>query len=56
MPVTGGSVPPADELREWSERIAAERLEVRGYGYDQPLPGRPASAGENRRVEAVRIS
>ena len=36
--------------------IAAERLEVRGYGYDRPLPGRPASAGENRRVEAVRIS
>lgn len=36
--------------------IAAERLEVRGYGYDRPLPGRPASAGANRRVEAVRIS
>ena len=39
-----------------AQGIAAERLEVRGYGYDQPLPGRPASAGENRRVEAVRIS
>ena len=36
--------------------IAAERLEVRGYGYDRPVPGRRASAGENRRVEAVRIS
>lgn len=36
--------------------IPAERLEVRGYGYDRPLPGRRASSGENRRVEAVRIS
>lgn len=36
--------------------IAPERLEVRGYAYDRPLPGRPASARENRRVEAVRIS
>lgn len=36
--------------------IAADRLDVRGYGYDRPLPGRPASAAENRRVEAVRIS
>jgi OmpA-OmpF porin, OOP family len=36
--------------------IAAGRLEVRGYGYDRPLPGRSPSAGENRRVEAVRIS
>jgi outer membrane protein OmpA-like peptidoglycan-associated protein len=39
-----------------SQGIAAERLEVRGYGFDRPLPGRRASAGENRRVEAVRIS
>lgn len=36
--------------------IAAERLEVRGFGYERPLPGRRASSGENRRVEAVRIS
>ena len=36
--------------------VAAGRLEVRGYGYDRPLPGRPASAAENRRVEAARIS
>lgn len=36
--------------------VAQGRLEVRGYGYDRPLPGRPASARENRRVEAVRIS
>ena len=36
--------------------ISPDRLEVRGYAYDRPLPGRPASARENRRVEAVRIS
>lgn len=39
-----------------SQGIAPDRLEVRGYGYDRPLPGRAASADENRRVEAVRIS
>ena len=39
-----------------SQGISAERLEVRGFGYDRPLPGRPASAADNRRVEAVRIS
>ena len=39
-----------------AQGIAAGRLEVRGYGYDRPLAGRPASARENRRVEAVRIS
>ena len=36
--------------------ISRDRLEVEGYGYDRPLPGLPASADENRRVEAVRIS
>jgi outer membrane protein OmpA-like peptidoglycan-associated protein len=39
-----------------AQGISAERLEVRGYGYDRPLPGHRASSGENRRVEAVRIS
>jgi len=39
-----------------SQGIAANRLEVRGYGFDRPLPGTPASARANRRVEAVRIS
>jgi outer membrane protein OmpA-like peptidoglycan-associated protein len=39
-----------------SQGIDVGRLEVRGFGYDQPLPGMPASARENRRVEAVRIS
>lgn len=39
-----------------SQGIAADRLEVQGYGYDRPLPGRRASDGANRRVEAVRIS
>ena len=36
--------------------VAQDRLEVRGYGFDRPLPGKSASARENRRVEAVRIS
>jgi len=39
-----------------SQGIDASRLEVRGFAYDRPLPGLPASAGENRRVEAVRVS
>lgn len=39
-----------------SQGVAANRLEVRGYAFDRPLPGRPATAQENRRVEAVRIS
>ncbi|WP_206185296.1 OmpA family protein [Sphingosinicella sp. CPCC 101087] len=36
--------------------IDPTRLEVRGFAYDRPLPGLPASASANRRVEAVRIS
>jgi outer membrane protein OmpA-like peptidoglycan-associated protein len=36
--------------------VARDRLVVHGYGPDRPLPGVPANAGENRRVEAVRIS
>ena len=36
--------------------VARDRLVVRGYGPDRPQPGVPANAGENRRVEAVRIS
>ena len=39
-----------------SQGIAANRLEVRGYGFDRPLPGKNAAAPENRRVEAARIS
>jgi OmpA-OmpF porin, OOP family len=39
-----------------SQGIARERLDVRGFGFDQPLPGTRTSAGENRRVEAVRTS
>jgi OOP family OmpA-OmpF porin len=39
-----------------AQGVEAARLEVRGFAADRPLPGRPASAGENRRVEAVRIS
>jgi OmpA-OmpF porin, OOP family len=36
--------------------VDRSRLQVRGYGFDRPLPGRSASAQENRRVEAVRVS
>lgn len=36
--------------------VSSSRLEVRGYGPDRPLPGRPSSSGDNRRVEAVRIN
>ena len=36
--------------------VGRERLEVIGYGPDRPLPGTRGSAGENRRVEAVRVS
>jgi len=36
--------------------VARGRIEVRGYGFDRPLPGTRASSSENRRVEAVRTS
>jgi outer membrane protein OmpA-like peptidoglycan-associated protein len=36
--------------------VARERLEVMGYGPDRPLPGLRTTDGENRRVEAVRVS
>jgi len=36
--------------------VERNRLSVRGYGPDRPLPGLRASAGENRRVEAVRVN
>lgn len=36
--------------------VGRERLVVRGYGPDRPMPGTRSTAGENRRVEAVRIS
>ena len=36
--------------------VPRQRLEVMGFGPDRPLPGTRASAGENRRVEAVRVS
>jgi OmpA-OmpF porin, OOP family len=36
--------------------VPRARLEVVGYGPDRPLPGTRATAGENRRVEAVRTS
>jgi outer membrane protein OmpA-like peptidoglycan-associated protein len=36
--------------------ISSDRFEVRGYGFDRPLPGRSAASQDNRRVEAVLIS
>jgi len=39
-----------------SQGVPRSRLDVRGYGFDRPLPGRSAAAQENRRVEAVRTS
>ena len=39
-----------------SQGVPASRLDVRGFGFDRPLPGHRASDPSNRRVEAVRIS
>lgn len=36
--------------------ISRDRFEVRGHGFDKPLPGRSAASQDNRRVEAVLIS
>lgn len=38
-----------------AEGVDSSRLEAAGFGFDRPLPGRSASAGANRRVEAVLI-
>ena len=36
--------------------VSSDRFEVRGYGFDRPLPGRSSASQDNRRVEAVLIS
>lgn len=36
--------------------VPRDRFDVRGYGFDRPLPGRSAANAANRRVEAVLIS
>ena len=36
--------------------VSRDRFEVRGYGYDRPLPGRSAASQDNRRVEAALVS
>ena len=48
----------AETLADFLVRAGVDRtrLVVRGYGPDRPLPGLSGTAGENRRVEAVRIS
>lgn len=44
----------ADYLSELG--VPADRLEVKGFGFDRPLPGRSAASGDNRRVEAALTS
>jgi OOP family OmpA-OmpF porin len=39
-----------------SRGVDPGRLVVRGYGPDRPLPGLRGNAGDNRRVEVVRVS
>ncbi|HEX8402329.1 MAG TPA: OmpA family protein [Allosphingosinicella sp.] len=36
--------------------VSRDRFEVRGFGFDRPLPGRSAASPDNRRVEAVLVS
>ena len=36
--------------------VSRDRFEVRGYGYDRPLPGRSVMSQDNRRVEAALVS
>lgn len=44
----------ADYLSELG--VSPDRLDVKGFGFDRPLPGRSAASGDNRRVEAVLTS
>ncbi|HEU0044668.1 OmpA family protein [Sphingomonas sp.] len=39
-----------------AQGVERSRVETKGYGPDEPLPGRAASAEANRRVEAVLLS
>lgn len=39
-----------------AEGVAADRIEAAGFGFDRPLAGQLASAGANRRVEAVLVN
>jgi outer membrane protein OmpA-like peptidoglycan-associated protein len=36
--------------------VSRDRFEVRGHGFDKPLPGRSTASQDNRRVEAVLVS
>ena len=36
--------------------VSSDRFDIKGYGFDRPLPGRSAASQDNRRVEAVLIS
>lgn len=44
----------ADFLK--AQGVPADRLQVKGFGFDRPLPGRSAASSDNRRVEAVLVS
>jgi len=48
----------AEAVAEYLQSLGVprERIEIRGFGYDRPLPGRRGDAPANRRVEAVLIS
>ena len=35
--------------------VSRDRLDIRGYGFDRPVPGQTAAAASNRRVEAVLV-
>lgn len=39
-----------------SEGVSPDRIEASGFGFDRPLAGLSASAGANRRVEAVLVN
>lgn len=39
-----------------AQGVERSRVEVKGFGPDEPLPGRPGTAEANRRVEAVLLS
>ena len=39
-----------------AQGVDRSRFDVRGYGFDQPVPGLDPGAADNRRVEAKRVN